>query len=103
MNQNTHAQQLHDKATRGIVLSEAEQAQLDLWYAQNDQTESKLLTQVSPTQSAAELQTQINTGLTQLQTVTQQIKTLSAENESLQREIVALHQELTQQASSQSV
>ena len=30
------AKQLHDKATRGIALSTADQAKLDAWYAQQD-------------------------------------------------------------------
>lgn len=30
--------QLHDKATRGVVLSPAEQTQLAAWYARQDQS-----------------------------------------------------------------
>ncbi len=35
---------LHDKATRGESLSAGEQAQLDAWYAEQDQAEAHLLT-----------------------------------------------------------
>jgi len=55
--------QLHDKATRGIVLSTIEQAQLDAWYAQQDQEEGALLTQTSPPGTLVALQTQVDTGV----------------------------------------
>lgn len=42
------AKQLHDKATRGNMLSAAEQAQLEAWYAQQDQEEKAILERATP-------------------------------------------------------
>jgi peptidoglycan hydrolase CwlO-like protein len=86
--------QLHDKATRGASLTGEEQAQLEAWYAEQDQAESEGLglTHVSP--RLAPLQAQVETTLTQLVTVTQRIQELTAQNETLRREIAALQHQL---------
>ena len=86
--------QLHDKATRGVMLSTIEQAQLDAWYAQQDQEESALLAQASPPQALAILQTQIDTAVAQLHAVTQRLQELVTHNEALRRDNAALQQQL---------
>jgi hypothetical protein len=80
--------QLHDKATRGASLTGEEQAQLEAWYAEQDQAESEGLglTHVSP--RLAPLQAQVET------TLTQRIQELTAQNETLRREIAALQHQL---------
>lgn len=94
MSHDALAQQLHDKVTRGGVLSAAEQAQLDRWYAQQDQEETTALASTQTPQSLSEVQTQIEATVAQLQTVTQRIQVLIADNEAVRREIAALHDQL---------
>ena len=77
---------LHDKATRGIALSAAEQAQLEAWYARQDQEESILLGPTQAPQHLAMLQAQVETVLAQLHTVTRRIQELTAHNEAMRRE-----------------
>jgi putative SOS response-associated peptidase YedK len=94
--------QLHDKATRGIALSAIEQAQLDAWYAQQDQEESALLAQASPPQALVVLQTQVDTAVAQLLTVTQRLQELVTRNEALRRDNAALQQQLLHSSPIQS-
>ena len=86
--------QLHDKATRGIALSPVEQAQLDTWYAQQDQEEGILLTQASPSPTLVALQTQVDTVVARLLATTQRLQELEAHNEALRRDIAVLQQRL---------
>jgi len=37
----TNLQELHDRATRGLALTAAEQIQLDNWYAEQDEAEHR--------------------------------------------------------------
>ena len=90
------AKQLHDKATRGIALSTKERAQLEAWYAVQDQAESVLLETATAPQRLATLQTRIDTILTQLQTVTQRMQELTVQNAALRREIALLQHQLAQ-------
>lgn len=93
--------QLHDKATRGIVLSASEQAQLDAWYAEQDKLESAQLDLTNSPQRLAALHTQVETALTQLLAVTQRIQELTTQNEAVRREIVALQRQLAHIPASQ--
>ncbi len=93
--------QLHDKATRGSVLSAAEQAQLEAWYAQQDQEERTILERVTLPQTIVALQTQVETAVAQLLAITQRIQDLVAQNETLRREIAALQHQLVQTATVQ--
>ena len=90
------AQQLHDKATRGMALSAEEQTRLEAWYAKQDQEESTLLDTTRAPQQLATLHTHIETALAQLHTVTQRIQALSAQNEAVRREIAVLQGQLMQ-------
>ena len=101
MSTDNLAQQLHDKATRGIALSADERALLEPWYARQDQEESALLAGTSPPQELASLQAEVDAALAQVLSVTQHIRTLAAENDALRREIAHLHRQLAQKASTQ--
>lgn len=90
------AKQLHDKATRGNMLSAAEQAQLEAWYAQQDQEEKAILERATPPQTLAALQTQVETAVAQLLTITQRVQELVTQNEALRREIATLQHQLVQ-------
>ena len=89
--------ELHDKATRGGILSTAEQAELDAWYAAQDAAESQLLAEAAPSQSLVELQADVQTAVAQLQAVTLRIQVLSDQNEALRQEVNALQRQLAQQ------
>ncbi|MSS71812.1 MAG: hypothetical protein EXS64_10025 [Candidatus Latescibacteria bacterium] len=90
------AKQLHDKATRGVVLSSDEQAQLDAWYARQDTAENAIFAPKNPSQTLVALQVQVDTAVTQLLTVTQRIRDLTLQNDALRRDIATLKQQLPQ-------
>jgi len=90
MSQNITEQQLHDRSTRGEVLSPEERTRLQEWYARLDREEAAQLDKAAPPASLAALQTQIETALGELATVTQRIQTLTSENVAVRREIVSL-------------
>jgi predicted nucleic acid-binding Zn-ribbon protein len=87
-------EQLHDRATRGQVLSAEERAQLQEWYARLDREEDANLDRVVRTASLAALHTQIDTALAQLATVTRRIQTLTVENAAIRQEIASLQAQL---------
>ena len=87
-------QELHDRSTRGEVLSEEEMAKLNGWYAQQDEAEARLLGVSVKNESAEILQMQIKSTLAQVASVTQQIQQLVAQNEDLRQEVAILKQHL---------
>jgi len=94
MSRDELAQQLHDKATRGLALSAEEQARLEAWYTEQDQQERAVLGPTGSSQRLATLHTQVETALAQLLTVTQRIQELTVHNETLRREIAVLQRQL---------
>jgi SLT domain-containing protein len=92
---NELGRQLHDRWTRGQLLTAEEQQQLGEWYQQQDAKEAKQLNSVAPTTEIANLQAQVNLALTQLATAIQQVQQIAAENAGLRREISTLRQQLT--------
>src|SRR5688572_28867446 len=91
-------QQLHDRATRGEVLSVEEQAHLQLWYARQDQEESGVLAGAPSDQSVAQLRGRLDAAVSQLVEATQRIQVLAVQNEAVRREIADLERQLTQRA-----
>ena len=71
-------------------------AQLNAWYAQEDEAEARLLGVSDGDEKMDALQTQIKAALTQVASVTRQIQRLMLHNEELRREVVALKQRLAQ-------
>ena len=92
----TEPQELHDRATRGVALSDEEMAQLNAWYAQEDEAEARLLGVSDGAEKTDVLQTQIKAALTQVAAVTRQIQRLMLQNEELRREVAVLKQRLAQ-------
>jgi len=88
------AKQLHDRATRGEPLSAEEQAQLEKWYALQDNAESRALGLTAAEKTPATVQAQVDAALAQLTTVTKRIQEIAVENESLRREITTLRRQL---------
>ena len=97
MPEYSYEQQLHDRATRGLPLSEMEQAQLNAWYAQQDAEEGALLRHAfaSPV-SPVVTQQQMDALFADMQTTLRHIQAVSAESEELRREIADLRRQLTQ-------
>lgn len=88
------AKQLHDRSTRGELLSAEEQSSLKNWYALQDNAESDALGLTEDGKALTTLQAQIEAALTQLTIVTQRIQEVASENEALRCETVRLRQQL---------
>lgn len=107
----TPEQQLHDRATRGEMLSAQEQQQLEDWYMQQDQKEfEELIHSDDPVQSVSalleantSLQAQVDTVLDQLNVTTATVKSLSEQNKILRDEVIRLKHEFARQTSISSV
>ncbi len=90
------ALQYHDRFTRGELLTAEEQAELDRWYAQQDEMEASFLNIAKAEPSMNKLSEQIERILIQIATVTKRIQDMIAENQSLRYEITALRQQFVQ-------
>ncbi|HEX6288939.1 MAG TPA: hypothetical protein VFZ66_07100 [Herpetosiphonaceae bacterium] len=102
MSQNQRAQQLHDKATRGELLTGDEQIELEQWYAQADQAEYAALGLHESADEAQDLQHPVNAALEQLQRVTQRIQEQSDENDAVRQEIAELQRRLARRSTSRA-
>ncbi len=91
------ANQLHDKATRGELLSAEEESLLKNWYALQDSAESAALGLTKDEKALTTLQTQVEAALTQLTIVTKRIHEIASENKALRGEIDRLRQQLLHQ------
>jgi hypothetical protein len=90
---------LHDRFTRGEVLSEQELHILQAWYGQQDTEEDAYINRKeNVADTSMQIQQQIKHTALQLQTVTQQISATIAANETIRAEIIALQARLAQQA-----
>ncbi len=87
------ARALHDKATRGISLSAAAQAELERWYALRDEGERQQLVSGSDPETAV-LRTQVNAALAELTSLSRGLQASTAENERLRAEIAGLQERL---------
>jgi hypothetical protein len=88
------ARRLHDRATRGLALSAAERAELDAWYAEQDEAERLLLNMSASEASAPVLQAQVNEALIRLRAAAEQVQELAAQNEALRGEVSVLQRQL---------
>lgn len=97
MEHDLRMQALHDRATRGLPLSDEEQSQLEAWYIAQDNAESALLGVASGPTDPHELQVHIDTAIAQLLATSRQIQELSSQNVTLRAEIADLQQRLRRQ------
>lgn len=82
---------LHDRHTRGELLSLEEQAWLDSWYIQIDADEHVQILGHSGTSSTpTAIQEQINATIIRIHAVAKQIQSTTTENERLRRANLAL-------------
>ena len=100
MENTSDGPRLHDKATRGELLSAEEQKQLDVWYAEQYAAETALLNQPEPGHDADMLRAEIARAVVQLQEAAQRVHDLATENEALRSEVTALQRQLAQRLSS---
>ena len=83
---------LHDRATRGATLSGEEQAQLDQWYAAQDNAEQVILRSATASSAAQDLQSQVRVVLERCIALAQYIQELSNHNDVLRRDVARLRQ-----------
>lgn len=102
---NATGQQLHDRATRGEALTQAEQASLTAWYERRDAEEGAMLAASRPVTEAALrlLRDEVEAATARALKTTQEIQAQVAENEALRQEIAALTRRLAQSAVPQPV
>lgn len=105
MTNNTSAQSLHARETRGEVLTETEQTTLVAECKQQDHTEAAIIGTSEPeiTGSLDTLREEIAASITRLREAAQRIQMRTEENEALRREINTLSEKLTQTGSRQAV
>ncbi|MEL6471427.1 MAG: hypothetical protein AAFQ74_17005 [Cyanobacteria bacterium J06623_4] len=87
--------QLHDRATRGEALTPEERSQLEDWYLLQDAEESELLQQSDIVTDIAQLQSRIDTALSNIALTTQRIQQVVSENKTIRNEIATLQQQLS--------
>ncbi len=85
---------LHDRATRGRILSGEVQAQLEQWYAAQDNAEQGILSFVAASPTTPDLLEQVKTALERCVTLAQHIHELSHHNDDLRRDIAQLRQKM---------
>ena len=85
MTDETKAKELHDRSTRGGLLSQADKAKLYAWYVEQDQAEFQQMKLTVSDSETAELPNQIKATLEQIAATTTQIQTLAIENEALRQ------------------
>jgi hypothetical protein len=88
-------QKLHDRATRGEVLTAEEQEQLGQWYAAHDQEEMQRLAAAPLPAGLADLQQRVQQLTAQVVLQAQRIQALTAENAQLRQEIASLQRLLS--------
>ena len=87
---------LHLRKALGELLAPKEQADLDAWYAEQDQAEALSLGVALESIDLGPLKQQVDAILGRIVTTTQTIQTIAEENETLRRENLVLSQQLAQ-------
>ena len=89
---DTSAQNLHDQATRGGELTEAERVWLEAWYAQKDQEEAALLGASASSSHTAinNMRDEFALAIKRLREKSEQLEAQATENDVLRREVDAL-------------
>lgn len=85
---------LHDRATRGEILTEAERTALETWYRQQDEAEAGLL-QAGQAQALATAPGDVQVVLSRIKETASRIQALDLQNASLRQEIATLQQRLS--------
>ncbi len=94
---------LHDRATRGEVLSETEKAQLEAWYESHDKLESELLNNGNTPDFLGQRNLQIQVVLSEIAEFTSDIQKISTENEKIRRENEVLREKIAENLTLETV
>lgn len=95
--------ELHQRRFKGEPLTEQEMAQLEAWYAQEDEAEAKLLEVTIPEESVIEnLRQEVNDALNQLAGLTQNIQAIALENDKIRKENIHLFELLNKKSDSKA-
>lgn len=93
--------ELHDRATRGMVLTDAEQAELDAWYQRLDHEELHAVSINDSEKDQQRLRGELDIALDKLQKVVGQIRETESQNETLRNEISRLQEQILSRQESQ--
>jgi septal ring factor EnvC (AmiA/AmiB activator) len=85
-------QELHDRATRGLPLTEGELSELDQWYAQMNAEEARVV-RIPEATHLKDVQDQIDATLREIEETTRQILQVRVENRTLREQIAELQKE----------
>jgi predicted nucleic acid-binding Zn-ribbon protein len=94
----TQGARLHDRATRGESLTDAERATLERWYQDGDEAEAALLAAQRPIASQDAAPSDLSSALAMIRETVASIETIHQQNATLREEIAALQQRLTVRA-----
>ncbi len=94
---------LHDKATRGVTLSSADQKKLKIWYKDQDDAECESLNLSTSVKSETMLQKEIDSILFKIGSANEEICKLSHHNKLLKKEIFKIQEQLPQNATAHTV
>ncbi|MEL7354223.1 MAG: hypothetical protein AAFN38_22580 [Cyanobacteria bacterium J06560_5] len=86
--------QLHDRSTRGEVLTPEESRQLESWYSLQDAEESALLQESHAPTDIFQLRLEVKAALSQLTETTQRVQQVTQANDLLRSEISAIWQKI---------
>ena len=87
---------LHQCAALDEPLTAEEQAELEAWYAKQDEEEAKTLKLDEKDGELEEIRQKLRVSLNQLVVETQRLQQIEEENEALHREVTSLRQRLQQ-------
>jgi hypothetical protein len=90
-------QKLHDRVTRGEVLTKEEHLALENWYEEQDQVEQQRLSVALSSVSVADLQAQTSAILKRLELTAQYIQETLTVNNSIRQDIAVLEEQLAHQ------
>ena len=94
---------LHDKFTRGHVLTQAEKQKLESWYAQKDSSENEqILKTASGYSTVNSLQNAIDETHRQVASLTSRLQTVEQENRNIALENKRLREKLEKQIARQT-
>jgi len=91
---------LHDRATRGLTLSEDERTQLQAWYDEKDLEETAMLraSRKRNDHQESKADDRLNETLALISSLSKKIRETEAENELLRQEIAALRRRLAEKS-----
>lgn len=92
MNLEEEAKKLHDRATRGEILSVEEQTALQNWYDEQDRAEDLLLNQNRTDSNSAISREQLNAKLSEISQAALDVERIARQNEIIRRENERLRQ-----------